>query len=493
MRLICDISALVGFYNNLGCLFAWVRKGGRAKGSRMPFSDRFFAAVTLGALSLLSAGVSAQGIPTPNTNAQIDSAFQEVLRNPASTAAGETYARLLVANGNFEGGIAALERLLLDPAAPPTIRLELGVLYYRLSSYAMAEYYIRQAVGDPRLTGELRDTANTLLADLSRRNASGSLFSGSITLGLRGQSNPTAAANSDRLLSAGIPFTRPANQDKKSGADAFISADLLHEWDFQTQNSATLVTTGSLFANHYQNAADYNNDRPKTDPRDLVAASFTMGIRFKPAPIEMPNLTLRPYIAGSELLLDGYQYMAAAGGGLDVNYRVENGGLAFGATYDLRGTSFAKRADITESDKQGGYEQFLQLRVIKELTPLQALTADVTVRNRDTDRGYFTYWGTEARLTYNLNYTNPFGWDKRLWSNSLYGAYGQRDYDAPDPSVKPGTTRRDTEWRLGGTQVIPIIDRLSAIVSVEYLDNRSNITNYSYRNLKGWSGLIWNF
>ena len=33
----------------------------------------------------------------------------------------------------------------------------------------------------------------------------------------------------------------------------------------------------------------------------------------------------------------------------------------------------------SESDKQSGYEQFLQLRMTKELTPLQALTADVSI------------------------------------------------------------------------------------------------------------------
>ncbi|TAD88601.1 MAG: hypothetical protein EAZ99_12975 [Alphaproteobacteria bacterium] len=450
-------------------------------------------ALVISILGLSGVPCAAQVPATANTSAQIDAAFQEVLRNPGNLAIGQTYARLLVAAGNFEGGIAAMERLLLDPTVPPSVRLELGVLYYRVASYQMAEVHLRRALADPRLTGELRDVAGRLLEDVARRTASGSLFTGSLTIGLRGQSNPTAAANSERLLAAGVPYTRPANQGRKPSADVFFSAEALHELDFQSQDSATLVTTGSFFVNRYQNGADYDSTRIKTDPRDLAAGSFTTGVRFRPAPLDLPNLTLRPYLGGSELLLDGRQYMAAAGGGVDLNYRVENGGFVIGTTYDVRRTVFAKRSDTTESEKQSGYEQFLRLRMILEVTALQALTTDLTVRHRSTERDYFSFLGPELRVSYNFNFTNPFGGGDRVWGTSLYTVIGQRTYAGPDPSVKPGTTRADTEWAIGASQVIPLLDRVSAIFSVEYQDTHSNVANYAYRNVRAWGGLLWTF
>ena len=68
----------------------------------------------------------------PALDRQVDEAFRQVLKTPASLDAGLKYARLLVAAGNYEGGVAALERLLLSPNPQPGIRVELAVLYYRL-------------------------------------------------------------------------------------------------------------------------------------------------------------------------------------------------------------------------------------------------------------------------------------------------------------------------------------------------------------------------
>ncbi|AWK89815.1 hypothetical protein DEW08_26915 (plasmid) [Azospirillum thermophilum] len=451
------------------------------------------ATMVLGGVSALGATALAQQVPTPNTDAQVNEAFREVLRSPGNLQAGQTYARLLVAAGNYEGGIAALERLLLDPAADPSIRVELGVLYYRVESYGMAEGYLRAALADPRLSNEVRKVAESLVQDIARRTAPGGFLVGSLSVGLRGQTNPTAAARSDRLMFGGAPYTRGDELRRKGGMDAFLSANAAHEWDFGTQDSATLVTTANLFANRYRNAADYNTRTTKYDPRDLVALGATTGVRFKPAPSDAPDLTVRPYLAGSELLLDGHQYMASAGVGLDVDYRLNGGATLVGATYDIRRTAFADRADIFESGAQSGYEQFLQLRGTQEVAPLQTVGLDVVLRDHNASRRYFAYRSVEARATYSVNYSSPFGGEGRLWGSSLYAGPTLRQYDGSDPLVDPSVTRRDVEWRVGAKQVVPVVDSISLVLAVEYATSDSNLPNYSYGNLIGQTSVVWNF
>ncbi|MGC2857434.1 tetratricopeptide repeat protein [Novispirillum sp. DQ9] len=454
---------------------------------------RLMATVVLGGMSLLGGPAFAQQAPTPNISAQVNEAFRAVLRDPGNLAVGHTYARLLVESGNFEGGIAALERLLLDPAADPTIRVELGVLYYRVGSYGMAESYLRAAVADPRLSGQVRTDAERLLRDVERRTAPGGQLVGSVSAGLRGQTNPTAITDTGRLMSGGVAIPVPALQERESDFDAFINAGVTHEWDLDTQNSATLVSTGSLFANHYQHAADYDAETPKYNPQDIVALAGTTGIRFKPAPVDAPDVTLRPYVGGSELLLNGQQYMAAAGGGVDVDYRTNGGATLLGATYDIRRTFFEERGDIFESGAQSGFEQFLQLRATQEVGPLQVVTADLTLRDHHAGRDYFAYQSVEARLTYAARYANPFGWDQTLWGNSLYAGPTLRYYDGADPSVDPSVTRNDTEWRIGATQLVPFADSLSLLLAVEYTSADSNLPNYTYENLMGLTSIVWNF
>lgn len=454
---------------------------------------RMVATVLVTGVSLLGGHASAQQAPTPNIAAQVNDAFREVLRDPGNLQIGHAYARLLIQSGNFEGGIAALERLLLDPAADPTIRVELGVLYYRVGSYGMAEGYLRAAVADPRLTGQVRDDAERLLRDVERRNAPGGQISGALAVGLRGQTNPTAAAESGRLLSGGVSIPLPALQRRESDFDGLLNGSLSHEWDLDTQNSATLVSTGALFANHYQHAADYNAETPKYDPQDLVALSVTSGVRFKPAPVDAPDLTVRPYFGGAEILLNGQQYMAAAGGGVDVEYRLGGGATLLGATYDIRRTFFEERGDIFDSGAQSGFEQYLQMRGSQEVAPLQVVTADLTLRDHHAGRGYFAYQSVEGRLSYAARYTNPLGWDSRLWGNSLYAGPTLRTYDGADPLVDPAVTREDVEWRVGATQIMPVAETLSLMLAVEYTTSDSNLPNYTYENIMGMTSIVWNF
>jgi tetratricopeptide (TPR) repeat protein len=417
----------------------------------------------------------------------------DVLRDPADTLAGQRYARLLVAEGNFEGGIAALESYLLNPDADPTIRVELGVLYYRVGSYGMAETYLREAVADPRLTGQVRQDAEALLRDVTRRNAPGGKLDGTLSIGLRGQSNPTASSSSDTLTYSGIKVAKPDQLRGAADLDVFLSANAVYKWDLETQNSATWESTGGLFANHYRNAAHYDSDSAKYNPQDMIAFNGTTGIRFEPAPVALSNFTLRPYIGGSELLLDGNQYMAGVGGGLDVDYILNGGATLFGLTYDIRKLFYAKRDDIGESEKQSGYEQYLNLRATQEVIPLNVVVGDVTLRDHNAGHEYFSYKSVEARLTYGTRYKDPLGLDIGLWGTSLYGGPTLRYYEGADSLIDASTTRKDVEWRLGASQIVPLADSLSLTLLIEYSNNNSNISNYTYDNLMGMTTVQWNF
>ncbi|HEY4136567.1 MAG TPA: porin family protein [Alphaproteobacteria bacterium] len=415
-----------------------------------------------------------------------------MLRNPGNLQAGRNYARSLIAAGNYEGGIAALEGMLADPAADPSLRVELAVLYYRLGSYAAAESYLRTALADQRLPANVRTDAQNLLADVERRNAPGGHLTGNLSIGGRFQSNPTAAADSN-ILANGASVPLPDASRRNSAFDAFLTGNAVHEWDLNTQNSATLVTTGNLFANHYEGAADYNSTSPKTDPQDLAALNVTSGIRFKPDPVGLSGLTTRPYLAASELLLDGNQYMGALGGGVDADYLFNDGGTLVGATYDIRRTMYAERADITDSNEQSGYDQFLQLRAMQEVGVRKTVTANVTLRDHSTDREAFDYQSVDVRLIFGTYYTDPFGWDQRSWATSLYAGPTFRRYGGADPSVTAATTREDTEWRIGVSQFFPVAEDLGLQLVAEYTSADSNLPNYTYDNASVLASVVWNF
>src|SRR5947209_2205835 len=66
--------------------------------------------------------------------AQKQSLFQQMLRNPANLDVTFAYADLSARLGDNEAAVAALERMLLFNPSLARVNLELGVLYFRMGS-----------------------------------------------------------------------------------------------------------------------------------------------------------------------------------------------------------------------------------------------------------------------------------------------------------------------------------------------------------------------
>jgi len=103
------------------------------------------AALGIGvALSLAASALPAAAQDADAQRAEFLSLYQQILRNPANVELTLRYARLGAQIGDYEASVSALERLLMYNPNLPTAQLELGLLYARLKSYAMARAYLDQ-------------------------------------------------------------------------------------------------------------------------------------------------------------------------------------------------------------------------------------------------------------------------------------------------------------------------------------------------------------
>lgn len=101
--------------------------------------------------------------------AAYDVAFQETLDKPSDPAVLVKFAKIAVTLGDVEGAISALERLLLIEGDQPDVKLELGVLYYRLGAVDVARAYLEQARDSEQSTDDVRQRANTYLSSEMKR------------------------------------------------------------------------------------------------------------------------------------------------------------------------------------------------------------------------------------------------------------------------------------------------------------------------------------
>src|SRR5829696_4532054 len=144
------------------------------------------AAAALGA-QLLCAPAKAQRIVA---SPEYDAMFAQVLREPANLDLSFRFAEVATAAGDYEAAIGALERMLFYNPNLPRVKLELGILYFRLGSYEMARSYFQGALasGPPP---EVVSRVQPFLTEIDRR-VSTTQWSVFGQLGLRYQTNANA-------------------------------------------------------------------------------------------------------------------------------------------------------------------------------------------------------------------------------------------------------------------------------------------------------------
>jgi Tfp pilus assembly protein PilF len=423
------------------------------------------------------AHAAAQTDATQTLERQSDDAFRQVLQQPQNLPLWSSYSQLLIRQGNYEGGIAALERLLLEPDPSPSLRVEIGVLYYRLASYAQAEAMLRRALEDNRLPDDHRALANALLADIAKRSQVSQL-SGAFTFGLRHQSNPMYRTDSSQVIAGGVAV--PNTLTPESNTDANFGVRLRHLYDLEKQNSAAIASTfGAAFTKYSSSAGSQVVANP-TKPYDLLVLDLSTGLQFKPMPSDLPSLTIRPHFLWSNVLAQGKQYFDSYGLGLDTSWLVSERTLV-DVTVDSQRRTFANRIDIPAADLLNGHLDSLRARWTHEVTAGQVVSADYVMRRNRTGRNFYDSDSHEVQLTYAVSYASPIS-AGGTWTTSVYAGALRRTFGGADPAVSATITRQDSESRLGITHRIPLTLDWSLSFALEEARNNANIANFNYKN-----------
>ena len=239
-------------------------------------------------LGLTAGSASARDIaqaPPPSAGEvqqQYDSAFRETLAKPADLDVLFRFATLAAQTGDLEGAISALERMLLIEPDLPRVRLELGVLYYRLASYEVARTYFEAALKAPNVPPDVRAKAEQFLSDaISKQNPSH--FSGETFFGWRYQSNANLGPSTSNVLLFGQ--TANLNQSAVGLPDWGIvtSAQFRHVYDFGRQDKSALETALTVYANRQFTQSQAN----------VTLIDFTTGPRFQIFADSFKDVTLR--------------------------------------------------------------------------------------------------------------------------------------------------------------------------------------------------------
>ena len=121
--------------------------------------------------------------------------FEQLFEDPTNLSLLFEYANLSILVGDLEAAIGVFDQMLVYDPELPRIRLELGVLYYRLGAYALAKTYL-ESVGkfDPPL--EVQAHVDDLLKSIETANEIYA-WRQILTLGWKHTSNGNSGINAD--------------------------------------------------------------------------------------------------------------------------------------------------------------------------------------------------------------------------------------------------------------------------------------------------------
>lgn len=99
-------------------------------------------------------------------NNDFQKAFEASYKDPSNVQAALTYSEEAVKIGDYESAISPLERLLMFNPDLSNIRVEVGVLYYLLHSYDVANKHFSLVMEDVAASAESKSRAQAYLQKL---------------------------------------------------------------------------------------------------------------------------------------------------------------------------------------------------------------------------------------------------------------------------------------------------------------------------------------
>lgn len=434
---------------------------------------RVAVAVGLAGLLLSSAGdVRAQA--AGDLQQQFEQAFEHMLQDPANLDKSFKYAELGIQVGDYEAAITALERMLLYNPDLPRVRLELGVLYFRLGSYAIARSYLTRAVVGENVPDDVRARVAVFLDEIDNR-LSNHRFSGSVYGGMRYQTNANSGPERAAIRLLDTEAVLDGEFVAKVDWNAFVSTSFRHVYDPQSHSGDVLETDLLVYVSRQTNQHQL----------DLVFSEITVGPRGQFLREYIENASWRPHIVGSMVNLDASPYYYTWGAGVDIDKQlttIANGSVSASYVQKSYRADAGRSTARLQSGAEADFEANLRIQVSDSL--LFTWTAGFT--NLDTEDSLHANTEYSFGLGATMRHAPPKYIDRYIdtgpWTTSLSGTTLSNRYHAPDSSIDTFKKRRDREYRASLLTSIPIKKSWSVTTTVSRTSVGSNFLNYSYNN-----------
>ncbi|MDQ8727941.1 tetratricopeptide repeat protein [Bradyrhizobium sp. LHD-71] len=429
------------------------------------FSTIVAAAFVLAApLSTDNARAVAQ-TPAAVVKDSYDALFQQMFQNPSNLEVSFKFAELAAVRGDYEAAIGALERMLFFNPNLPRVKLELGVLYFKLGSWDLARSYLQDAIKGSDVPNDIRAQVNAYLAEIARRQAPYE-FAVFAHAGARWQSN--ANIGPDGLIVRAI------------GQDAILNDKFARAPDWNWFQVAAMHYIHKI--NKRGDAFEvvftgYASQQHRFTQFDLGIVEATAGPRIA---IDQ-KASFKIYGIGTGVMLAHHKYIESGGAGFSIRGPLGSFGLAEGYIEHRHRRFFDSDEFPTASEQTGNLTTAainaeLRFGVVR-------LTTRVGFDRNNARFDYNSYdrWSADVGLPMEFSVPGFDGAPRQVVVTPTAG-YSDTRYDEPNWIVDPFVFRKDREARVGGIIDVQLYQNYGLRTTITHTWIDSNLPNYDLKN-----------
>lgn len=387
-------------------------------------------------------------------------ALNRVLSNPADAEASFQLAQIATNEGDIRSTISALERILILNPDLDNIKLELGILYLRVGSTALAERFINDALKSPNAPPEIRARAREFL-DIAQTNNDPWSFSGAWSAGIIADSNANSGPTSGVI----------ASDTGQSDASLFFQVGGELSYDLGTQAGHRLVAGLNYYGQRYSEQNQINIDR----------LGLVLGAEFNLAPSGGPLRALRLTLNGASYRRDNELFLTEIGprATLAFNLGERRSGEA---TFSVLFQDFENTTRIAVNDERDGELYNFGLLISDLIDEKRNLTYGFNLSQKDAAVSYESYQEATLQLGYSIVHPAWFSLGEPQWRTSFNAQIGRRKYDGPDTLAGFTSVQHNTSYRLTAGLEIPLVNRMILLTEIGVSGNNSNYSLNTFRN-----------
>ena len=438
----------------------------------------------LAGVLVFAAAQAASAQTNPSTEAHraaLKAAFEETLKRPGDPPTLLRYAEAAIQACDLEAAISALERLLLLDGDQPRVKLELGVLYYRLGSIEAARSYLEDARSSERATAEVKARANQYLAEIDSQ-ASRSKFSADFITALRWSNNATSGPVG-LIMSAGSPTVPDPAITRRPDFSVLAVAALRHRYDLGRQDGGAFETDLTL----------YKARQFAVNEAHIFYADLFLGPKTEPFDGWLDDMAIKPFFTGRYISVHDLDTYLAYGMGLEVSGPFFSDRVHAAYTLFGRRRNFFNNSDSSTGSRSSGNEMVNTAEFRINVASGVTLGLNAAYTRFIGDLVYESNAEYSVSASLGVRFTDPVGINGRPWTVTASAALQRADYDQADPNIDPFTRRRQNDLNLGLVLGIPLDAQLSVIAQATYSQRHASVNNYAYDAFTTMLGMGWRF